>query len=129
MSFKEQLLDEWEGTQVLLTNLDPAKDEQAYRACADRMSSLERQLADLEKAEKELDFRSTVQEMEEEHKKEDKQSDKKHRIVGYILDGAKIVVPVASAFIFGCVSMRWEDTKINSTTAGKAAWRDILKFK
>lgn len=129
MSFKEKLLEEWESTQELMNELHPEKDEKAYKACAERMRDIEKQLTELEKSEAEIDFRAAEIDMEAEAKKEDKKTDKKKRIVSYILDGAKIVVPVASAFIFGCISMKWEDEKINSTTAGKAAWRDILKFK
>lgn len=129
MSFKEKLLEEWESTQALMSNFDPEKDEKSYRACAERMRDIEKQLTDLEKSENELDFRAAEIDMEAEEKKEDKKTDKKKRVVSYVLEGAKIIVPVAGAFIFGCISMAWEDTKINSTTAGKASWRDVLKFK
>ncbi|WP_270361754.1 hypothetical protein [Eubacterium ramulus] len=129
MSFKEKLLEEWESTQELLAGLDPKSDKDAYKACADRIGSIERQIADLEKAENDLDFKAAEIDMEAENKKEDKKTEKKNRIIGFVIDSVKIVAPIAGAFIFGCISMKWEDDKINSTTAGKAAWRDILKFK
>lgn len=129
MSFKEKLLEEWESTQALLTEMDPHDDKDAYRACADRLGAIERQIADLEKAENDLDFREAVEDEAARARIEEQKTGKKNRIIGFVLDGVKIVVPVASAFIFGCISMKWEDEKINSTTAGKAAWRDILKFK
>jgi hypothetical protein len=129
MSFKEKLLEEWESTQELLSDMDPYKDKDAYRACADRLGTIERQIADLEKAENDLDFRAAVEDEAAKARIEEQKTGKKNRIIGFVLDGVKIVVPVASAFIFGCISMKWEDDKINSTTAGKAAWRDILKFK
>ena len=129
MSFKEKLLEEWESTQGLLSEMDPHEDKDAYRACADRLGAIERQIADLEKAENDLDFREAVEDEAARARIEEQKTGKKNRIIGFVLDGVKIVVPVASAFIFGCISMKWEDEKINSTTAGKAAWRDILKFK
>ena len=129
MSFKEKLLEEWESTQELLAGLDPKSDKDAYKACADRIGSIERQIADLEKTENDLDFKAAEIDMEAEDKKEDKKTEKKNRIIGFVIDGVKIVAPIAGAFIFGCISMKWEDDKINTTTAGKAAWRDILKFK
>lgn len=129
MSFKEKLLEEWESTQVLLAEMDPYKDKDAYRACADRLGAIERQIADLEKAENDLDFRAAVEDEAAKARIEEQKTGKKNRIIGFVLDGVKIVVPVAGAFIFGWISMRWEEERINTTTAGKAAWRDILKFK
>lgn len=35
MSFKEKLLEEWESTQELLSDMDPYKDKDAYRALAE----------------------------------------------------------------------------------------------
>lgn len=129
MSFKEKLLEEWESTQVLLAEMDPYKDKDAYRACADRLGAIERQIADLEKAENDLDFRAAVEDEAAKARIEEQKTDKKNRIIGFVIDGVKIVAPIAGAFIFGCISMKWEEDKINTTTAGKASWRDILKFK
>ena len=115
MSFKEKLLEEWESTQVLLAEMDPYKDKDAYRACADRLGAIERQIADLEKAENDLDFRAAVEDEAAKARIEEQKTGKKNRIIGFVLDGVKIVVPVAGAFIFVWISMRWEEERINGS--------------
>lgn len=45
------------------------------------------------------------------------------------LEVVKIVIPTTAAFIMGIISMHWEKIDTITTTAGKSALRDILKFK
>ena len=45
------------------------------------------------------------------------------------LEVVKIVVPTTAAFVMGIISMNWEKFETMTTTAGKSALRDILKFK
>lgn len=45
------------------------------------------------------------------------------------LEVVKIVLPTTAAFVMGIISMNWEKVDTITTTAGKSALRDILKFK
>ena len=67
--------------------------------------------------------------MDEQFKHMEIDAEKRDRKTRNLIEVTKIVVPVTAAFAMGLISMKWEKIDTLTTTAGKSALRDILKFK
>lgn len=115
---RKQLEEVWVEEKEKLSQMDFEKDKDAYKLQATRVSELEDRLVDLEKYACDIALKVTSQEEE-----------KKNQLIRNGIEVAKVVVPVVGAFVMGMISMKWEKEDTLTSSAGKSALRDILKFK
>lgn len=128
-TIKEQLEEVWVEEKETLAQMDFEKEKDAYKLQVNRVSELEKLLVDLEKAELDVDKVAAGQDIDERIKYRQIEEDKKDRRNKNIIEAAKIGVPVVAAFVMGIISMKWEKEDTLTSSAGKSALRDILKFK
>lgn len=128
---KERLLEEWEKEKDILDGLDikDKEDNGAYSKQADRVEHLEKLLVDLEKKELDMSSISWKLDSEEKVRKEQMKAEDKTNKTRNIIEACKIGVPVVAAFSMGLISMKWEKVDTLTSTAGKSALREILRFK
>lgn len=128
---KERLLEEWEKEKDILDGLDikDKEDNGAYSKQADRVEHLEKLLVDLEKKELDMSSISWKLDSEEKVRKEQMKAEDKTNKTRNIIEACKIGVPVVAAFAMGLISMKWEKVDTLTSTAGKSALREILRFK
>lgn len=128
---KERLLVEWEKEKDILDGLDikDKEDNGAYSKQADRVEHLEKLLVDLEKKELDMSSISWKLDSEEKVRKEQMKAEDKTNKTRNIIEACKIGVPVVAAFTMGMISMKWEKVDTLTSTAGKSALREILRFK
>ena len=120
---KDLLKDEWMIEKEKLSTMDYETHGEMYKIQTDRVMNLEKLMTDIDKVEietEDIDERLKIHEIETNAK------DQKRR---NWIDTAKVVVPVAGAFIMGLISMKWEKTDTLTSSAGRSSLRDILKFK
>lgn len=125
---KERLLEEWEKEKDILDGLD-IQDNGAYSKQADRVEHLEKLLVDLEKKELDMSSISWKLDSEEKVRKEQMKAEDKTNKTRNIIEACKIGVPVVAAFAMGMISMKWEKVDTLTSTAGKSALREVLRFK
>ena len=106
---KDLLKDEWMIEKEKLSTMDYETHGEMYKIQTDRVMNLEKLMTDIDKVEIETNAK--------DHKRRN------------WIDTAKVVVPVAGAFIMGLISMKWEKTDTLTSSAGRSSLRDILKFK
>ena len=128
-NMKEQLEEVWVKEKEALALMDFEKQKDAYKLQVNRVSELEKLLVDLEKAELDVDKVAAGQDIDERIKYRQMEEDQKDRRNKNIIEAAKIGVPVVAAFVMGIISMKWEKEDTLTSSAGKSALRDILKFK
>ena len=128
-TIKEQLEEVWVEEKETLAQMDFEKEKDAYKLQVNRVSELEKLLVDLEKAELDVDKVAAGQDIDERIKYRQIEEDKKDRLIRNGIEVAKIGVPVVAAFVMGIISMKWEKEDTLTSSAGKSALRDILKFK
>lgn len=116
MNVETKLVEELENQVNNLHNVEVGTEE--YKAAADVVAKLANQYIELKKVSADYDEKS--RELEEL---------KKDRKIRNVVEVIKVVVPVASAFTMGMISMRWEKLDSLTSTAGKSSLRDVLKFK
>lgn len=128
---KERLLEVWEEEKNILDGLDikDKEDNGAYGKQADRVEHLEKLLVDLEKKELDMSSISWKLDSEEKVRKEQMKAEDKTNKTRNIIEACKIGVPVVAAFAMGMISMKWEKVDTLTSTAGKSALREILRFK
>ena len=128
---KERLLEEWEKEKDILDGLDikDKEDNGAYSKQAGRVEHLEKLLVDLEKKELDMSSISWKLDSEEKVRKEQMKAEDKTNKTRNIIEACKIGVPVVAAFAMGLISMKWEKVDTLTSTAGKSALREILRFK
>ena len=129
MNFKTDLQDVWRKEIETLNEIDVDSQESLYKAQLERVTSIEKMLTDLEKAEMDSDEKRYCRDMDEQFKHIEIYAEKRDRKTRNLIEVTKIVVPVTAAFAMGLISMKWEKIDTLTTTAGKSALRDILKFK
>lgn len=119
-TIKQQLEVQWKEEKKKLDSMkiEDEKQIEVYKIQVERVKHLEKELADLEKSEKDVEEKAAC--------REDESKDRKTR---NIIEVAKVVVPVVSAFAMGLISMKWEKTDTLTSTAGKSSLREILRFK
>lgn len=128
-TIKEQLEETWVEEKEKLSNMDFEEQKDAYKLQANRVGELEKLLVDLDKAELDVDKVAAGQDIDERIKYRQMEEDKKDRLIRNGIEVAKIGVPVVAAFVMGIISMKWEKEDTLTSSAGKSALRDILKFK
>ena len=128
---KERLLEVWEEEKNILDGLDikDKEDNGAYSKQADRVEHLEKLLVDLEKKELDMSSISWKLDSEEKVRKEQMKAEDRTNKTRNIIEACKIAVPVVAAFAMGLISMKWEKVDTLTSTAGKSALREILRFK
>lgn len=128
---KELLLDEWSREKKILNSLDVKnkEDNTAYGRQLDRVTNLEKLIVDLEKKELDIEAKACELDIEVQAKSDQIQAEEKSNKTRNRIEICKIGVPVVAAFVMGMISMRWEKVDTLTSTAGKSALRDILKFK
>ena len=129
MNFKTDLQDVWRKEIETLNEIDVDSQESLYKAQLERVTSIEKMLTDLEKAEMDSDEKRYCRDMDEQFKHIKIDAEKRDRKPRNLIEVTNIVVPVTAAFAMGLISMKWEKIDTLTTTAGKSALRDILKFK
>ena len=128
---KELLLTEWEKEKSILNGLDVTdkEDNNAYSRQVERVEHLEKLLVDLDKKELDIDAEAAKVDIDESIKGRQLEADKKAQKHRNIIEACKIGVPVVAAFAMGIISMKWEKLDTITSTAGKSALREILRFK
>lgn len=129
MSFKKQLEEVWVKEREYLSEIDPNNQKDLYKAQAERVNAIEKQLTDLEKTENELSEKVASREVDAQLRLEQLESDNKDHKARNRVEWAKVIVPVVGAFTMGLISMKWEKVDTLTSTAGKSSLRDILRFK
>lgn len=128
-NMKKQLEEVWLEEKATLDVMDFEKQKDAYKLQVNRVSELEKLLVDLEKAELDVDKVAAGQDIDERIKYRQMEEEKHNQRNKNIIEAAKIGVPVVAAFVMGLISMKWEKEDTLTSSAGKSALRDILKFK
>lgn len=128
-NMKKQLEEVWLEEKATLDVMDFEKQKDAYKLQVNRVSELEKLLVDLEKAELDVDKVAAGQDIDERIKYRQMEEEKHNQRNRNIIEAAKIGVPVVAAFVMGLISMKWEKEDTLTSSAGKSALRDILKFK
>lgn len=128
---KELLMTEWGKEKNMLAELDVKnkEDSVAYSKQADRVEHLEKLLVDLEKKELDIDAAAGKLDIEEHVRCEQIRAESKSNKTRNAIEIAKIGVPVVAAFAMGLISMEWEKIDTLTSTAGKSALREVLRFK
>lgn len=128
---KERLLEVWEKEKNILDGLDikDKEDNGAYSKQADRVEHLEKLLVDLEKKELDIDAVAGKLDIEEHVRCEQIRAESKSNKTRTAIEIAKIGLPLAAAFAMGLISMKWEKVDTLTSTAGKSALREVLRFK
>ena len=129
MSFKKQLEEVWIKEREYLSEIDPNNQKELYKAQAERVNAIEKQLTDLEKTENELSEKEASREVDEQLRREQIESDIKIQTKRNRIETAKVFAPIVAAFTMGLISMKWEKVDTLTSTAGKSSLREILRFK
>lgn len=95
-----------------------------------RMDELSKMNLDSDKYESAVNSTTKIADRLIEIEKAKKEPDKKKtQLVGYAIEVLKVGLPLTAAFFMGLISMNWEDRNIQTSTAGKASFRDLIRFK
>ena len=129
MSFKNELMETWVKEKEYLESIDPKEEGELYKAQLNRITEIEKRLTDMEKTELEVEEKAAGRDIEEQLKRDQMMDEKKIQKSRNRIEVAKIIVPISAALAMGVGSMLFEVNHINSSTAGKASWRDLIKFK
>lgn len=129
MSFSEELKKKWVEEYEYLESIDPKEESDLYKAQLNRINEIEKRLIDVEKTEIEVDERAAGRDIEEQLKRQQIEDEKKCQKSKNRIEVAKIAVPITAALAMGIGSMIFEVGHINSSTAGKASWRDLIRFR
>lgn len=127
---KKLLLDEREDIKSKLESIgDVEKSKSEYGMMVNRITDVEKLLVDLEKKELEVEAEAARQDIDESLRTKQMSEDKKSQRNRNIVEVVKIGAPIVAAFAMGIISMKWEKVDTLTSTAGKSALRDILRFK
>ena len=127
LSLKEKLENEWLDEKEILKEMD--LENPKYQLQLERVTNLEKSMVDLEKAELDVDKIAGGQALEADVKYKQIKCDEQARKTKTKIDILGIVLPLASAIGMGLFTMKWENYANQTTTAGKASFRDIIRFK
>ena len=127
LSLKEKLEKEWDEENLVLKDMKTS--DPSYHLQLERVKNLEYRLVDLEKSELDCEKVASGQDIEAEVKYKQMEVDEKSRKTRTVLDVLGITLPLVSAIGMGLFTMKWENYANQTTTAGKASFRDIITFK
>ena len=123
MSVKQTLKEEFDSQMTLLHKMDVGTE--AYKLTVDGVTKLADRIIAIEKNERDAEMREWQLGNETESINAQIKTDRKRNWV----EVAKIAVPTIGAFTMGIISMKWEKLDTITSTAGKNALREILRFK
>lgn len=123
MSVKQTLKEEFDSQMLLLHKMDVGTEE--YKLTVDGVTKLADRIIAIEKNERDAEMREWQLGNETESINAQIKTDRKRNWV----EVAKIAVPTIGAFTMGIISMKWEKLDTITSTAGKNALREILRFK
>lgn len=123
MSVKQTLKEEFDSQMALLHKMDVGTEE--YKLTVDGVTKLADRIIAIEKNERDAEMREWQLGNETESINAQIKTDRKRNWV----EVAKIAVPTIGAFTMGIISMKWEKLDTITSTAGKNALREILRFK
>lgn len=123
MNVKQRLNEEFENQMSLLHDMKKGTEE--YKLTVDGVTKLADRIITIEKNEKDAELREWQLGNETESIHAEVKNNRKRNVV----EVAKIVVPTVGAFAMGIISMKWEKLDTLTSSAGKSALRDILRFK
>lgn len=126
---KKLLLDEREDIKGKLERIDAEQNKSEYGMMVNRITDVEKLLVDLEKKELEVEAEAARQDIDESLKTKQMSEDKKSQRNRNIVEVVKIGAPIVAAFAMGIISMKWEKVDTVTSTAGKSALRDVMRFK
>lgn len=123
MSVKQTLKEEFDSQMTLLHKMDVGTEE--YKLTVDGVTKLADRIIAIEKNERDAEMREWQLGNETDSINAQIKTDRKRNWV----EVAKIAVPTIGAFTMGIISMKWEKLDTITSTAGKNALREILRFK
>lgn len=123
MNVKRKLEEEFENQIDGLHKLELGSEK--YKLTVDGVTKLADRIIEIEKNEKDAELR----EVEIENDALSKEAEIKNNRNRNVVEVIKVGVPVVAAFAMGLVSMKWEKLDTLTSSAGKSALRDVLKFR
>lgn len=123
MSVKQTLKEEFESQMAELAKLEVGSDK--YKLTVDGVTKLADRIIEIEKNEKDAELK----EYQIGNEAESINAEINNNRTRNVIEVVKVGVPVAAAFAMGIISMKWEKLDTLTSSAGKSALRDILRFK
>lgn len=123
MNVKQKLKDEFDSQMDLLHKMEVGTEE--YKLTVDGVTKLADRIIAIEKNERDAELKEYQLGNESDSINAEIKNNRKRNWV----EVAKIVVPTTGAFAMGLISMKWEKLDTITSSAGKSALRDILRFK
>lgn len=123
MNVKQKLKDEFESQIDLLNKMDVGTEQ--YKLTVDGVTKLADRIIEIEKNERDAELKEYQIGNEAESINAEINNNRTRNVIEIV----KVGVPVAAAFAMGIISMKWEKLDTLTSSAGKSALRDILRFK
>lgn len=127
MSIKTTLTEEFNDQMKDLHKLEVGTER--YSTAVNGVTKLADKIIDLEKMEIEREERIKDRDTEIELKSQQMEIDKRDKRNQNLVNVVKIAVPTVAGFAMGIISMKWEKLETITSTAGRQALKDIIRFK
>lgn len=127
MSIKTTLTEEFNDQMKDLHKLEVGTEQ--YSTAVNGVTKLADKIIDLEKIEIEREERIKDRDTEIELKSQQMEIDKRDKRNQNLVNVIKIAVPTVAGFAMGIISMKWEKLETITSTAGRQALKDIIRFK
>lgn len=127
MSIKTTLTEEFNDQMKDLHKLEVGTEQ--YSTAVNGVTKLADKIIDLEKIEIEREERIKDRDTEIELKSQQMEIDKRDKLNQNLVNVVKIAVPTVAGFAMGIISMKWEKLETITSTAGRQAFKDIIRFK
>lgn len=127
MSIKTTLTEEFNDQMKDLHKLEIGTEQ--YSTAVNGVTKLADKIIDLEKMEIEREERIKDRDTEIELKSQQMEIDKRDKFNQNLINVVKIAVPTVAGFAMGIISMKWEKLETITSTAGRQAFKDIIRFK
>lgn len=127
MSIKTTLTEEFNDQMKGLHKLEVGTEQ--YSTAVNGVTKLADKIIDLEKIEIEREERIKDRDTEIELKSQQMEIDKRDKRNQNLVNVVKIAVPTVAGFAMGIISMKWEKLETITSTAGRQALKDIIRFK
>lgn len=127
MSIKTTLTEEFNDQMKDLHKLEVGTEQ--YSTAVNGVTKLADKIIDLEKIEIEREERIKDRDTEIELKSQQMEIDKRDKFNQNLVNVVKIAVPTVAGFAMGIISMKWEKLETITSTAGRQAFKDIIRFK
>lgn len=127
MSIKTTLTEEFNDQMKDLHKMEVGTEQ--YSTAVNGVTKLADKIIDLEKIEIEREERIKDRDTEIELKSQQMEIDKRDKRNQNLVNVVKIAVPTVAGFAMGIISMKWEKLETITSTAGRQALKDIIRFK